>query len=257
MITKTELKYWILRKLGYPTIKVELTSEQLDDAIDDAKKMWIKYAVGNATQEDWFIFSLIDGQSTYQLPATTTEVVKLLDSSSSLGSANELFTLENYFMNVGMLDFIDNPPHGLVGYYASLSSLKDLRKFTSSKFNWRYYRGNSTLKLTPTPDSKDHNRYAMACIYKIDDYGTEVSDDSDELQEAIYDELWIKEYSLTLSKITLGAIYSKHANFQSIGNTGISLNGSELISEGQRDKERLEQEVRDHENWSGYYPILG
>lgn len=34
--TRESIKGWIKRKLGYPTIEVELTSDQLEDCIDDA-----------------------------------------------------------------------------------------------------------------------------------------------------------------------------------------------------------------------------
>lgn len=257
MITKTELKYWILRKFGYPTIKVELTSDQLDDFINDAKIMWMKYAMGNATSEDWYIFQLEQGKNIYQLPASTTEVIKMIDSSSSLGNANELFTLENYMMNIGMLDFIGGAPQGLIGYYASMSSIKDLKKFTTSKFNWRYYRGNDTIRLNPVPDDKDHGRYALLYIYKADDYEMEIDEETGELKESLYDEQWIKEYSLALAKITLGRVRSKFSGFNSIGNTGIDLDGSDLISEGNQDKEKLEEQVMDNENYDGYYPIMG
>jgi hypothetical protein len=52
-------------------------------------------------------------------------------------------------------------------------------------------------------------------------------------------------------------IRRKFANFTSIGNTGLSLDGDSLISEGTTEKERLEEKLKDEEVWDAYYPIYG
>jgi hypothetical protein len=83
------------------------------------------------------------------------------------------------------------------------------------------------------------------------------SSNIEEYDESIYDNLWILNYATALSKITLGMIRRKFSNFSSIGNTGISLDGSDLISEGQQEKEKLEEELKDEEVYIGGYITMG
>jgi hypothetical protein len=61
--------------------------------------------------------------------------MKVDDYSTSLGSANELFTLENYMLNAGFLDEISGSTFSLLGYHVSLSYLKDVRRYINSKFH--------------------------------------------------------------------------------------------------------------------------
>jgi hypothetical protein len=78
-----------------------------------------------------------------------------------------------------------------------------------------------------------------------------------ELEEQLYDEDWIYDYVTAMSKITLGIIRRKFAQFSSLGNQGIALDGSELIGEGNTEKEYLEQTLRDEEPHEGYGIEIG
>ena len=78
-----------------------------------------------------------------------------------------------------------------------------------------------------------------------------------ELEEQLYDEDWIYDYVTAMSKITLGMIRRKFAQFSSLGNQGIALDGSELIGEGNTEKEYLEQTLRDEEPAEGYGIDIG
>ena len=83
------------------------------------------------------------------------------------------------------------------------------------------------------------------------------SSNIEEYDESIYDSTWILNYAVALSKLTLGMIRRKFSNFSSIGNTGISLDGDSLVSEGQQEKERLEEELKDEEVYIGGYITMG
>jgi len=78
-----------------------------------------------------------------------------------------------------------------------------------------------------------------------------------EVEEELYDEDWILDYVTALSKISLGMIRRKFDSFSSMGNQGISLDGSDLISEGKEEKEYLEGTLRDEEALEGYGIHIG
>jgi hypothetical protein len=73
-----------------------------------------------------------------------------------------------------------------------------------------------------------------------------------ELDESLYDEDWIFDYVTAMSKISLGLIRRKFSNFSSLGNQGITMDGDSLVSEGNTEKEYLEQTLRDEEPFEGY-----
>lgn len=74
---------------------------------------------------------------------------------------------------------------------------------------------------------------------------------------ALFNQEWIKRFTLALCKINLGMIRRKYANFASIGNTGISLDGDSLVSEGKEEKEKLEEDLITKEQWEGFGIITG
>jgi hypothetical protein len=79
----------------------------------------------------------------------------------------------------------------------------------------------------------------------------------EEYDESLYDKGWILDYSTALSKVQLGMIRRKFSSFNSIGNTGISLDGSELVSEGKEEMNELETSLKDEETYEGSYITIG
>ena len=59
------------------------------------------------------------------------------------------------------------------------------------------------------------------------------------------DRIWIIKYSLALSKITLGLVRRKYSDYPYPSGT-VSLDGSELVSEGISETEGLNQEMKDY-----------
>ena len=88
-----------------------------------------------------------------------------------------------------------------------------------------------------------------------DDYNDDFPLNPDEATDTDSD--WIFDYALAECKILLGNIRSKFANFNSIGNIGIGLDGDSLLSQGQAEKERLEETLRLEEGHEGYGIFLG
>lgn len=79
----------------------------------------------------------------------------------------------------------------------------------------------------------------------------------EEYDEYIYGERWILDMVTAMSKISLGLIRRKFSQFQSIGNTGISLDGDSLVSEGTAEKEKLDEELRLEQTHEGGYLTMG
>ena len=270
-ITKKQLAEKIKRRLGYPMVKVELHPRQIEDTIDYARDKFIKWAVGQATQETYFTCLLSAGQNFYDLPIGVTEVLEYNDKGSSWG-INTLFTIDNYLYSRGVFDPViwgSGGDYNLVSYHIARDFLDTLKMYTPTVYNWKYHRFENQLEIHPPPPSgnwgqvtdasgtpidADSPGYILLRTYMIEasqyantDRGWTPQDSF----ENFYTSDWIFDYALAESKIVLGRIRTKFSQFASIGNTGIALDGEALISEGIEEKRELKETLQLEEVWDG------
>lgn len=280
--SKGDLADLIRRRLGEPVVKVELTTQQIFDAIDYAKQKWIKWGVGNSQVETYFTTLLIAGQNFYDLPIGVLDIIDYDDHGSDYG-INTLFTIDNFLFSRGVYDplmWTGGYSYSLVSYHIALDFLKTVDRYTPSIYNYKYHKYTNQLEVHPFPPSGslltvedangnpvdiDSPGYVLLRSYMIEGshYGGMETNpqlsswkrgDSD---EHFYTSDWIFDYALAESKIMLGRIRSKFAQFNSIGNIGISLDGDALLQEGITEKERLDETLRLEEGYEGYGIIQG
>jgi len=140
----------------------------------------------------------------------------------------------------------------------------DLSRFQAIEFNdqirksaYSFELRNNRLKLFPIPDGSNFTKVYFDYILKSDRSnalkgatGT-VSDFSNiPYQNITYSNInavgrqWIKRYTLALAKEMLGYVRSKYSSIP-IPNADVTLNGSDLISAGQGEKEGLITELKE------------
>tara|TARA_R110002096_G_scaffold149382_1_gene310719 strand:+ start:309 stop:1472 length:1164 start_codon:yes stop_codon:yes gene_type:complete len=116
---------------------------------------------------------------------------------------------------------------------------------------------NNRLKVFPIPDGSNFTKIFFEYIKKDDRSNAlkgatgRVSDFSNvPYQDVVYSNInavgvqWIKRYTLALTKEMLGYIRSKYSTIP-IPNADVTLNGSDLISAGQTEKEGLITELKE------------
>lgn len=317
--TRLQLRNEVRRNLGHPFVKVELCDQHIDDAINKARDMWIKWAVGNATHEVWFTMMLKEGSWIYDLPMGVIEVVDYKDYQGHTGGSDhtydkhggpqQLFSLDNAmymngFMNGNMGGGMWGGRGGfdLVGLEIAHQYMGTLEHYEYNEYDWTYHRHTNQLELRPnvpckgreltitTDDTGDWRVYdnitcsaaptgettfsspgfVLLRTYMIEgaslptyvpptsgDIQNSIFDIADSYLDWMYSEVWIKEYVTALSMITLGRVRRKFSNFSSLGNQGIAMDGSDLISEGTTEKDRLEEELDLKHAYEGYGIVLG
>lgn len=266
--TKKALAEKIKRRFGFPQIKIELDNSQIYDAIDQARYKFIKWAVGQATTEVYFTQLLSAGQNFYDLPIGVTEIVSYGSTGISSG-INTLFTIENYLYAQGYFEALwntANQGYSIVSYHIARDFLETVRKYSPDKYNWKYHRYTNQLEIHPAPASGSSLELAEGTVdspgfillrgYMIEGstYDNWTAGDSD---EDFYESDWIFDYAFADCKERLGYIRRKFANFASIGNTGISLDGDSLVSEGKEEKDALMEKLQLEEVWDGYGIEIG
>lgn len=256
---KSDMTEKIRRRLGAPIVKVELDAMQISDAIDYARSRYIKWAIGNATIETWFTVMLSAGESFYDMPANTTEVIGY--DTRSAGSIHTLFTMENFLYNQGMYDQLlmrgTSSGYTMVSYHIARDFLETVKRYVVDAYNFKYHPYTNQLEINPVPPSGgqltiNNVIYDTPGFILVRAFMLEGTD------EDLYENMWITDYACAMCKMTLGRIRTKFANFSAIGsNTGLAMDGDALISEGQSEIEKLEETLRLEESYEGSPIIIG
>lgn len=279
-MTKQQIISLIRRKLGEPVVKVELDNSQIEDHIAEARKKWIKWAVGNATQEVWFTIMLSGGQYLYDLPTGVVEVINYDIDAMGLGKVNTLFTVDNYLYSQGYYQgLLSSNYYGysMLDYHIARGFLETVARYIPDEYNFKYHRYTNQLEIQPVPQcgnslvipertdcngntiaaaTYDSPGFILLHTYMINGSTLPGYDATDNLDD-FYGEDWVIDYSYYLSMHHLGRIRNKFAQFASLGNTGISLDGDSLISIADQNLERLEETLRKEEAHDGYPILIG
>lgn len=249
-MTKEQLRNYIKRQFGYPLVKVELTNDQIEDSIDYAAHKFSEWATENANEEVFFTIPLSAGQSYYDLPNGVITIVDYSDSGGrSTGGVNTLFTVENFLYSMGYYPTLSDAQGSLLNYHMVLDFLNTLERYVVNQYVYKYHKFSNQLQLIPTPTQTGQ----FVLIHAFVLTGS-MSPGWDETQyyEWLYGKSWVRNYAIALSKEKLGYIRRKFGQFDSIGNTGIKLDGEQLVQEAKEELDKLSESLTMEYSYEGY-----
>ena len=212
------IKNFVVRRLGYPVVKVYITSEQIEDAIWEAISYYTEY---NMCKTNWKYINGTSGVNEYDLPpdiipSFIKEVVfKPGDPLLSLTGVTQDVYLMYYINNSGSTSFVTD-------YWLTLASYEEYTRVLGNQPHWEIINNNK-LKLDPTPSIN----FVIGIKYK------ELPDEN-----FIENNRWIRQYTLAVCKTIEGEIRSKFSSFQA-GSGEVSLNGESLKAEGKQEMQEL------------------
>jgi len=261
---KSNLVEKIKRRLGFPMVKIELEDATIQDNIDYSRQRFIKWAVGQATQETYYTLMLSGGVSTYDLPGDVIDVIAY--DTQPYGGVNQLFTISNYMYNAGMFDQmlgrggIGGKPTSeftIVSYHIARDFLETLKRYVVDTYTYKYHRYTNTLEIMPTPPLSGSYITVDGITYDSPGYILLRCFTLEGTDEDLYDNMWIFDYATALSKQNLGLIRRKFGSFQAIGNMNVQMDGDALMSEGKEGIEKLEEQLRNEEPFEGGWIMQG
>lgn len=228
-----EIRKWVRRKLGLGIVDVELTDEQIDDALLDAK-MWFNAVIGQekATEID--------------IPPKGGEV----DVPADCQAVVEVIFERNRSEYLQMFDWADveMAPIGYGTYYGSPSGsysyitqwqqyIEQGRKIISVDRDWGYDRAKRKLHIWPIDDDQRGAGLGnKALIYYL-------SDDIDLSALHTYEYDLVRKMTLAESMITLGNARSKFLSLPTSGGEQ-SLNGDALIASGGELRDQINEKAQ-------------
>ena len=217
-----------------------------------------------ANQDTWFTVMLSGGQSIYDMPVGVTEIISYDVEGSSIGSSNDVFSINYQMLNADLLP-VFNSRYNLVSYQIARSFLDLLDKYIVDEYNFKYHKYTNQLEIQPTPltgnsltvngVNYDSPGFMLVHAYMIEG-STLAGYDPETTNQNFYGEKWVLDYAYALSMRTLGYIRRKFAQSTMLGNTGTQLDGAEMVSEANDLIEKLEEKLRNEES-QGYGIDIG
>ena len=217
---------FILARLGFPVVRVELTEFQIQTAIDESISKLDYHA------PDWCLqyatFATSGGIALYELPQVVINNFKYAAYKKNLLSVAESNqTLEfDFFIKYFQDNFLFND-FSVGDYYITMSHLEMIRKILGNDGSFNVVNGRY-LNIAPTPTVDQEVILEFKAL------------DSNTLHPYFVN--WIQKYALAISKVILGQIRGKYASIPS-PTGGATLNGKELVAEGKEDQEKLVEDL--------------
>lgn len=221
------VKSYILGRLGYPVIRVELSDFQLKSIIDEATTKMANHAPYWATQ--FMSFKTVAGVNIYELPKYVIDNVQYVVYKKDLiGIPGMGQSLEqDYFLKYFQQNFLFNDFS--IGEFNLLQiSLEMMRKILGQDGSFDIV-DNKYLQIYPVPATTDQS---VIVQYR--------AINSDTIHPAY--KVFIQKYALALAKGVLGQIRGKYKTLPGPGG-GAQLNGDALIQQSEKELEALEKQL--------------
>lgn len=238
MATEQEFYDEIYASLGGTLVDVELTESDIDICFRKAKRTMIQK--GHQNYRHLYVeIDVTTDTRTYPVPDTVTDVVKVITPfGGAHTSSNDLFTISAFndiFGGLGSSYGCDG--FDFVTYELSLAQQDNIARYTASDVDFKFDPFRHTITFVGKP--KQAGKYFVETYLDLND-------------DEYYDIDWIVRWTIAEAKIMLGTAYRKFSALASPQGDG-NIGGSELISDGQREKEELLQEILDFTDGSADY----
>jgi hypothetical protein len=216
--SRDKLKEYILEELGQGVVRIEVTAKQLENQINKSLEEFIEVAEGGV-QLRFATLDTITGQSDYTVNYDVQAIVKVIDESSN--------GWISVFPDKAVADLYGSkiPPSGdlisveFTRHY--LDTLEHLFK-TDPRFDFNPVTKVLHLFQEPSGDALAYVYYQKMDHSSIDN---------------IYDNLWIKDFSVALSMRQWGVNLMKFGGTTLPG--GLQHNFQDILSEAKENIERL------------------
>lgn len=226
---REQIKDYCLHMLGAPVVKLELDSQNLDFAVDQAMKVFEDYAGREHFQ--YYVFDSVPGKSVYEMPPEVgiirnvfyREVGNYAFQASDMGGVIpiEYYTGTQGSILGGVIDPVQ-PVYGKMGEWVLYRQYEQMYSRTSSALGgWEFLGGLNAIKLYPVPYRVQ--KVMVHYLQKNKDWG--------EVTQAI------QEGALTYCKEILSRIRGKYQNVPG-AQGAVAMDAQSLMQEAREDRQK-------------------
>ena len=235
-MTEDEIKAYVLRRLGFGIVDVELTADQQNDFMADTKR-WFSFRLG---QKRMLQIPLTTATNVYVLDPDVIEVLRVFLPTSNFPAVDTDDFSYTYSLLFGQWRSPGASPLPYSDLVQRLQNLNMSKKIFSADREWDYNKDTHELLIMPRP-SIVGNMLVEIWTQNIDTRDLQPEDEN----------LFLR-YALAQAKEFLGEIRTKWDNIPMVGGDK-GMNGEKLLEEAKAEKEQLE---KDAINWRRAAPII-
>jgi hypothetical protein len=240
--TKQNLKDYILRRLGFPVVNIELVDAMLDDRIDDTIEQYMQRAYSGVT-ERYVLLPLLANITSYTLPYDVFAILEIMgqgmlgitnSTPSNLFSLNQ-FIASDLYRGAGKID--------LLTYELTNQMLQSMEIIFTNKITFDFNCISKELNVFSIPVS---DQMVMLHCYKknVPKYTTDV-DGTDVEDTNIYSELWIRNMAYRQCQYQWASNLLKYSG--SALPNGLQLAVPEILAEAKEGIAELKEELSNYE----------
>jgi len=243
--TTNGLKQYILRKLGIFGHTVELTDENLEDAINDTVDDWLQYAY-SGVNERYYPIQLVGGVQDYLLPYDVFSILACYDANmssiganlpSNLFSLNQFIAADLYRPGVAKIDLLG---------YVEIQMMTDSLDLVFGKKKTFDFNCVSKILHFHAQVPQDE-KVILHCYRKLDLNQTPLSAGSTiDAEDNIYNERWVKRMAEARAMMQWGVNIGLKYQGSILPNGG-QMNGQGIITMADQKIKELEQELQRYE----------
>ena len=250
--SKTELKDYALRRLGFPTIDINVATEQLDDLIEEAIDYYQEYHY-NGSIQTFMRIEVTEAIKTQAKGFTQEGSTPWYGQDNYVSTPPGTLGVNHVYTNIGassivpgnifnikyqiFLNDIYSMTHGqILHYFLTSQYLETLDFVTNSQANRRVKWNEHSNRLYLDFDWQDLTAgdYIMVDMTMRQDPDTYTD---------MYNDNWLKDYVEALFQQQWGRNLSKYDGIQMLG--GVTLNGRQILEDASTFKSDLEKDLRD------------
>ena len=250
--SKAELKEYCLRRLGKPVLEINVSDDQIDDAIDYTLQKFQQFHYDGC--EKVYL--------KHQLTQDVVDRAQLATNTTGDGSENDIWSEYRNYIEIpehilsveGLFGFTDKGTRNMFDIRYQMR-LNDLYDFTSTQF-YHYYMIQQHLEtidfllegMKPVRYSAVQDRLYIDFDWKADALVGQYivikayrALDPDTWTE-IYNQTWVKDYAAAKIKKQWGTNLTKFTGVQMPG--GVTLNGEMIYNDAVDELKSLEEQLR-------------
>ena len=235
-ITSLELmKTYVLRKLGAPVVQVEISTDQLEQCIEDSIQTFQNHSTGEGNYRTYIGFTITNGVSAYDMAEHNIDAVIDIALSFNMDGIGTLFSnTHNALWNDWVVHggYPGGPGGGgsgsgmvLAGYEIATSNMDDVEDMFSRTYSAQYSSARKEMLLFPTPNQTGT---VLLEVFKK------------EAANKLYNNELVKMLSVAEAKIQWGENLGKYNMNLPSGGT---VNFDRIITAGETAKEKAMERI--------------
>jgi len=237
--SRTQLKDYCLRKLGFPVIDLNLDDDQIDDRIDDALQKFRDYHY-DGTEEIYLAHQVTANniaQGYVDVSDNITGITRILPvSGSSISStASQGFNIFDINYQIRLNDFYNLLSSSYTYYVIARQHLEMLDMIVTGEIPFNFNKKTNRIYVNMDWAGRvNEDQYIVFQAYRITDPDT---------YSKVFNDTWLKSYTTALIKRQWGSNLTKYANYTLPG--GLTVNGEKIYTDAVEEVAKLEEELRD------------